>query len=577
MSDGRYAQPDNVLVRQDGQVRVTDFGLARLVDGGERAGGPSSFPPGALLSGEPAPLDTRLTQPGALMGTPQYMAPEQFCGESADARTDQFSFCVALYEALHAETPFAGKTLATLANNVLSGRISPPPPSSKVPKWIRHVLVRGLRTRREERYPSMDALLLALARDPGRTYKRLALGAAGAAVLAVLAVGYHRVVHRGERMCRGAERRLIGVWDEARRQEVRAQVLRSGAAGAEMWQRIAAWLDDYSQRWVVMHEDACMATHVRGEQSQGLLDLRMHCLSRRRQDMASFTAVLAQADQAAVEQAVGALAEFPRLQTCADARALTMPVPLPEEPTRRAEVDRLYRELATLRAQSRVGRFKEVIASARSLVAQADKLGYAPLVAEVQLLLGELLNDAGDNAASDEAMFSAALQGIAGRQLATTASAFTQLCSNYGNRRRIEESRRYELLADAAIRAGGDDPDARSRLQNALGIRDYNLKRYEEAMRHFQDSLRAREIYEEGLQIPPMKFSDAGRVNDTLVSLLMQNVRNGEQVLGDIHSFITANAMGGERLMALAAEQLLPEVRGLSTTGDVRPRLDPRR
>ncbi|MEO6623937.1 MAG: hydantoinase B/oxoprolinase family protein [Burkholderiaceae bacterium] len=64
-----------------------------------------------------------------------------------------------------------------------------------------------------------------------------------------------------------------------------------------------------------------------------------------------------------------------------------------------------------------------------------------------------------------------------------------------------------------------------------------------------KDSLRAREIYEEGLQIPPMKFAEGGRINETLTALLRQNVRNGEQVLGDIHSFVTANAMGGDRLL----------------------------
>lgn len=79
-----------------------------------------------------------------------------------------------------------------------------------------------------------------------------------------------------------------------------------------------------------------------------------------------------------------------------------------------------------------------------------------------------------------------------------------------------------------------------------------------------KDSLRAREIYEEGLQIPPMKFSDAGHVNDTLVSLLRQNVRNGEQVLGDLHSFIAANAMGGERLMSFMRDYGMRDLSALA-------------
>ncbi len=79
-----------------------------------------------------------------------------------------------------------------------------------------------------------------------------------------------------------------------------------------------------------------------------------------------------------------------------------------------------------------------------------------------------------------------------------------------------------------------------------------------------KDSLRAREIYEEGLQIPPMKLVEAGRINQTLVALLRQNVRNGEQVLGDIHSFVTANAMGGERLVAFMRDYGMQDLAALA-------------
>ena len=79
-----------------------------------------------------------------------------------------------------------------------------------------------------------------------------------------------------------------------------------------------------------------------------------------------------------------------------------------------------------------------------------------------------------------------------------------------------------------------------------------------------KDSLRAREIYEEGLQIPPMKFCEGGRINETLVALLRQNVRNGEQVLGDLHSFVTANTMGGERLLAFMRDYGMQDLGALA-------------
>jgi 5-oxoprolinase (ATP-hydrolysing) len=79
-----------------------------------------------------------------------------------------------------------------------------------------------------------------------------------------------------------------------------------------------------------------------------------------------------------------------------------------------------------------------------------------------------------------------------------------------------------------------------------------------------KDSLRAREIYEEGFQIPPMKLFEAGRPNESLFRLLAENVRNPEQVLGDIHSFVAANALGGERLVSFLGDYGMKDLRALA-------------
>jgi serine/threonine protein kinase len=100
-----------------------------------------------------AVFDQRLTRTGAMMGTPAYMAPEQFRGRATDARSDQFAFCVALYEALYGERPFGGNTLMALTNNVVNGRIRETPANVNVPPWIRKILLRGLRVNADERFP----------------------------------------------------------------------------------------------------------------------------------------------------------------------------------------------------------------------------------------------------------------------------------------------------------------------------------------------------------------------------------------------------------------------------------------
>ena len=144
----RDFKPDNVLV--DGaRVCVADFGLAARTTE-------------ASIAGELAmPVDGRLTATGALLGTPLYMAPERFSGGDADARADQFSFCVALYEALYRARPFAGDTIAELVEELRAGRIRAM--AATTPSWLRDALARGLATEPRERFPSMEALLDALA------------------------------------------------------------------------------------------------------------------------------------------------------------------------------------------------------------------------------------------------------------------------------------------------------------------------------------------------------------------------------------------------------------------------------
>jgi predicted Ser/Thr protein kinase len=154
----RDFKPDNVLVGDDGRVRVTDFGLVASIGAGPAL-------PGAV--GEFA-LSTKLTQTGAVMGTPRYMAPEQHLGESVDPRADQFAFCVALHEAIYGRPPFPGPSYADLRRQVLAGAPSLGPARADVPGHVRAALARGLSRDREARFPSMRALLDALTAPPAR-------------------------------------------------------------------------------------------------------------------------------------------------------------------------------------------------------------------------------------------------------------------------------------------------------------------------------------------------------------------------------------------------------------------------
>ena len=186
----RDFKPDNVLIGRDGQVKVLDFGIARAVE--DLASGAPTLPQKleALGPSTLRVLEAQLTKTSMFLGTPAYMAPEQLLRKATDARTDQFSFCVVLYEALYGERPFDASSAEALTEQVTKGEVKPPSKSSRVPSWVRQILFRGLRLNPNERFPSMNALLRELGKDP-RVARRQAL-AIGAVLLgaAVVGVGY---------------------------------------------------------------------------------------------------------------------------------------------------------------------------------------------------------------------------------------------------------------------------------------------------------------------------------------------------------------------------------------------------
>ncbi|HZO12300.1 MAG TPA: serine/threonine-protein kinase, partial [Polyangiaceae bacterium] len=156
----RDFKPANVLIDRQGQARVTDFGIASL--------------------GDP------MGEKDLATGTPAYMAPEQHLKKPTDARSDQFAFCVALYEALYGRRPFRGDTLEELAFRVTCQKPDPPPDDHEVPRWVWHVLETGLHTKSEHRHASMRDLLLGLEHDPEAATRR------GAVIRALIEFGRAR-------------------------------------------------------------------------------------------------------------------------------------------------------------------------------------------------------------------------------------------------------------------------------------------------------------------------------------------------------------------------------------------------
>ncbi|CAN5824384.1 hypothetical protein BH11MYX2_BH11MYX2_34440 [soil metagenome] len=172
----RDFKPDNVLVGGDGRVRVTDFGLARSIMALEEESGRGD-------ASQLANISSSLTATGTVLGTPRYMPPEQLRGPDIDARADQFSYAVALYESLYGQHPLPGGTSVSMLEQ--GEKALPVPEKTKIPTTISRAVLRGLERDRTRRYPTM-ALLLS---DLVPAAPRQPLRWIAASVIAVAVVG----------------------------------------------------------------------------------------------------------------------------------------------------------------------------------------------------------------------------------------------------------------------------------------------------------------------------------------------------------------------------------------------------
>ncbi|MEM9452551.1 MAG: serine/threonine-protein kinase [Myxococcota bacterium] len=410
----RDLKPHNIMRGEDGTVKVLDFGLART-DGEEHwepDSQPGSQPDSQPSSGSGSALAVDLTRTGAVLGTPAYMAPEQHMGEVADARSDQFSFCVTLYEALYGQHPFDCTTLASLVNSVRNNDLRPPPAGSAVPSWVFRIVSRGLSHDPEQRWSSVQDLIDALAQDPARTQRRW-LAAAGLVVIAGL-LGFGLSEFRGlwGQMCPGASVHQEGLWPAAQRERVIQAFQATGSPLAtDTAARVTALVDIYVRAWARMRTEACEA-HRQGRQSDRFFDLRTACLDERRAGLDELLTAFEAAHRSTVENATWAAASLPSLSVCADLQALTAAVPPPEDRLTSTEVRAQREVLASVASQSLMGAYDDAADQARRVLDDANLLGYEPLMAEAQLRLGAVLLEAHQHQPAHDMLSAAVDSGL---------------------------------------------------------------------------------------------------------------------------------------------------------------------
>ncbi len=402
---GRKNKPPNELVSQlaqssPGQKDVYQQGTADTEPGPVKVPEPPPPPDDEYFEG---PYNTRkedslersgtslaaakLTQTGALVGTPAYMAPEQHMGLNINAKSDQFGFCVALYEALYGSHPYAFTNIVDLTLAVLTGKIQPAPPGSTVPPRLRAALVKGMSVSPDDRHPSMSHLLEVLGDDPTKRRKRwIWTAAAGFAAATVLVAG-GRELGATNSQCADTDRHLVDIWTADTRTELRERFAATNQPYAEQaWKNSADTLDVYASNWVAMRTEACEATHIHGEQSDSLLDRRMACLDGKLRSLAATTELLREANPAVILRAVELVDSLPQLDECADTNKLYQRK-APPTGARKQVLDRLERTAARVVGLITAGSFAEAVQLARSLAADAKNADFPEVYANARFFL----------------------------------------------------------------------------------------------------------------------------------------------------------------------------------------------
>ncbi len=450
----RDFKPDNVLVGDDGRVCVTDFGLATM---------PADIAvpteSDVVESREANGIATTLSSVsnGGIAGTVAYMAPECFDAQPATTWSDQFSFCIALYEALWSEPPF-GDTLKDIATALVDHKVPVPPKGRGIPRRVRRAVLRGLSHDPRQRFPDMNALLGELSRaySVRRSFVGLGLGAtAVAGVLAWIAVQ--------PMPCVGLDAGIRTAWSPEVADAIGERFAATGLPYATAaWERGRARIDGFVDDWSAQASEACAATEVHHAQTPEMLDRRMACLDRRQRELAALLGVLAGADGTAVDRIDGAIAGLGAPQSCGDRDLLERRDPLPTDPIERAEVLAAIDAIAAAKAARAAGQFdREKTEAERALTLARE---HKPTRADAYSLLGDAEDELGDTAKAAEAFQQAIVAARAGGAADLGAAAWVDLVFARTALDRLDAADEAVVFADAEIQAAGDPPYERAAL-----------------------------------------------------------------------------------------------------------------
>ncbi|HVH98171.1 MAG TPA: serine/threonine-protein kinase, partial [Enhygromyxa sp.] len=412
----RDFKPDNVLIANDGRVLVLDFGLASWATSSSGVATQPSEPrarsgddPGELEDDDP-PSDeaartsieaptigsageqlatNNLTMPGAVLGTPAYIAPEQHRGQPIDARSDQFSFCAALWEALSGKLPFGrGPLVLARARTAKVGEWE----RRDVPTTVEKALRRGLAWSPDERWPDMRALLDALA--PAKRKRRRWAAITVPAIAIVLGLAAAQLGNRTGRshadLCDDAEARSSAVWNPGKANALALAFAGRGLQAQQSWPFLQAEIERWIASWVATDRDLCRRYGQFASIGGGVRQEQLACLDRQLGHVEQLIEVLATVSEAEIPKIFDLLVTLPSPQRCRE---------LGSEPVRErerseidaTELDELDSAIARAELELKLSRLDAVEQSSAALFEQTKAPGFEPQHVRVAKLRAELL------------------------------------------------------------------------------------------------------------------------------------------------------------------------------------------
>lgn len=426
----RDFKPENVLVGDDGRVRVGDFGLAR----------PLSAPSLDAVTNPGAGETTLATRQA---GTPAYMAPELFLGQPADARSDAFAFCVALWEALHGARPFVGRSVPELMSSISE---SVPEPPSGHDAAVVAVLRRGLHPDPVERFVDMPQLLAALAPvSKRRTWRPIAaLALAGGVIAAVV------LARPGGESCDTE----WPAWSPTSRAAIASAI---DAVEGEGMTTIAADAADDLDRFATSH--ARLRTQICALRTTDALRAAEAeaCVLRMRQNADAVIDVFARADKAIVMASASLRGTLGDPTTCLEQRDAGQPIAA--DPLRMARAEPVRADLARARVFMQAGQVESASSLLDAAEQGAGELDDPAVRAEALLLRGQLFDELGDGEAARRAYYDALEWATRARDRRTAAAVWIEIiyCEGYlhGDEAAADVAIRQSEAEIAAL--GGDE------------------------------------------------------------------------------------------------------------------------